>query len=201
MIIRAARALLKKATTHFLSKLHPKPKHPPAPEMAVDTGRSPPALCDTLFPGIMWLLPSPQWWKTSPERLPGREIAKLYAKDIPNYVPIKDRVWALHQASLFELLDKCGGWQAYLLPVYDCDAPVADATIMDVLLTETEDPKGLSYWKALLVDHREVSSATINDIADFAQEYPDIWRKHSEGLKWLDKFFSRHYRPLNDKGG
>lgn len=152
---------------------------------------------ETLFPGIMWYTPAPQWWVCPPEKLTGSAISDLYCKAIPEFVPAQHRMWALHHAPLFKLLDQYGGWQAYFLAAYDVDFPTADAVVMDVVLSNMHQNMAMAYWKALLSGVPAVDLDPIEDAADLAEKHPILWQKHVEGLKWVDLFFSRHYKPLN----
>lgn len=155
----------------------------------------------TCFPGIMWLMPAPQWYCTKPEKLHGGVIASLYRKDIPEYVPAEQRMWALEQSSLFALLDKVGGWQAYLLPMYEVHDRIANESIMDVLIELREHPVAQRYWQSL-ARRANVDMALILSFSDpetLAEQYPSLWKEHIEGLQWIERFFARHYRKPEEK--
>lgn len=152
----------------------------------------------TLFPNLVPYLPAPQWYCVAPEMLSGQDMARAYRRAIADFVPESGRMWALSQSGLFVLLDKYGGWQAYLLGQFDVPFGVATGTVMDVILSSAEDPQTQAYWLALTRESESVPLPQQGVSEELAEQHPVLWAKHVEGLRWLDVFFQKGFSAEPD---
>lgn len=147
----------------------------------------------TQFPLMQFYLDSPRWLSVRVEDLSAKEVSTAYARAIPDVLPPKERLWALDQSYLFEIVEQAGGWQSYFLSSFDVDYPLSNQSVMDVLLSNQTSPLVQRYWRSLVKEAPFPLSADLYS-EGIAEDHPAVWARHTQGLLCVHAVFARFYQ-------
>lgn len=152
----------------------------------------------TRFPLMQFYLDSPRWLSVRIEDLSAKEVSTAYARAIPDVLPPKERLWALDQSYLFEIVEPAGGWQSYFLSSFDVDYPLSNQSVMDVLLSNQTSPLVQRYWRSLVKEAPFPLSADL-DSEGIAEDHPIVWARHTQGLLCIQAVFARFYQAASNE--